>query len=103
MADSWMDKLKSAAGKVADGAKDLAASTKLKMDISGLQGKIKDAKQEFGVNIYAMLEQGKTIDDITGAFAAVQAAVREFDAQVAVKLEELKKIGDDNVSPPPAV
>jgi hypothetical protein len=91
-----MDKLKSAAGKVADGAKDLAASTKLKMDITGLQGKIKDAKQEFGVNVYAMLEQGKTIDDITAAFARVHAAVGEFEAQVAAKQEELKKISDDN-------
>jgi len=44
MADSFMDKIKNAAGKVADGAKDLAASTKLKMDISSLQGKIKEAK-----------------------------------------------------------
>jgi hypothetical protein len=96
MADGWMDKLKSAAGKVADGAKDLAASTKLKMDITGLQGKIKDAKQEFGVNVYAMLEQGKTIDDITAAFAAVQATVGEFEAQVAAKQEELKKISADN-------
>jgi hypothetical protein len=91
-----MDKLKSAAGKVADGAKDLAASTKLKMDIAGLQGKIKDAKQEFGVNVYAMLEQGKTIDDITAAFATVQAAVGEFEAQVTAKQEELKKISADN-------
>ncbi|MFA4931704.1 MAG: hypothetical protein WC625_02140 [Caldisericia bacterium] len=96
MADGWMDKLKSAAGKVADGAKDLAASTKLKMDITGLQGKIKDAKQEFGVNVYAMLEQGKTIDDITAAFTTVQAAVSEFEAQVAAKQEELKKISADN-------
>jgi predicted nucleic acid-binding Zn-ribbon protein len=96
MSESFMDKLKNAANKVADGAKDLAGSTKLKMDISGLQGKVKDAKQEFGVNIYAMLEQGKTLDDITGAFAAVQAAVNEFNAQIAAKQEELKKIGDDN-------
>lgn len=96
MADGWMDKLKSAAGKVADGAKDLAASTKLKMDITGLQGKIKDAKQEFGVNVYAMLEQRKTIDDITAAFATVHAAVGEFEAQVAAKQEDLKKISDDN-------
>jgi hypothetical protein len=96
MADGWMDKLKNAAGKVADGAKDLAASTKLKMDIAGLQGKIKDAKQGFGVNVYAMLEQGNTIDNITGAFATVQAAVVEFEAQIAAKQEELKKIGDDN-------
>jgi hypothetical protein len=96
MADSFMNKLKSAAGKVADGAKDLAASTKLKMDITGLQGKIKDAKQEFGVNVYAMLEQGKTIDDITAAFTTVKAAVGEFEAQVAAKQEELKKISDDN-------
>ncbi len=96
MADSWMDKLKSAAGKVADGAKDLAASTKLKMDITGLQGKIKDAKQEFGMNVYAMLEQGKTIDDITAAFATVQTAVKDFEAQITAKQEELKKIGDNN-------
>jgi len=96
MADSWMDKLKSAAGKVADGAKDLAASTKLKMDITGLQGKIKDAKQEFGMNVYAMLEQGKTIDDITAAFTTVQAAVGEFQTQIAAKQEELKKISSDN-------
>src|SRR5450756_3117888 len=68
MPESFMDKLKRAAGNVADGAKDLAASTKLKMDIASLQGKIKDAKQELGVNVYAMLEQGNTIDNITGAF-----------------------------------
>jgi phage head maturation protease len=96
MADSFMNKLKNAAGKVADGAKDLAATTKLKMDITGLQGKIKDAKQEFGVNVYAMLEQGKTIDDITAAFTTVKAAVSEFEAQVAAKQEELKKISGDN-------
>lgn len=96
MPDSFMDRLKSAAGKVADGAKDLAASTRLKMDISGLQSKIKDAKQEFGVNVYAMLEQGKTIDDISGAFSAVQAAIVEFDAQIVTKQEELKKIGGDS-------
>jgi uncharacterized lipoprotein YmbA len=96
MADSFMSKLKNAAGKVADGAKDLAASTKLKMDITGLQGKIKDAKQEFGVNAYAMLEQGKTIDDITAAFATVKTAVDELEAQVAAKQEELKKISADN-------
>lgn len=96
MTDSWMDKVKSAAGKVADGAKDLAASTKLKLDIAGLQGKIKDAKQEMGVNVYAMLEQGNTIDNITGAFTTVQAAVIEFEAQIAAKQKELKKIGDDN-------
>jgi uncharacterized lipoprotein YmbA len=96
MADSFMNKLKNAAGKVADGAKDLAASTKLKMDITGLQGKIKDAKQEFGVNAYAMLEQGKTIDDITAAFATVKTAVDGLEAQVAAKQEELKKISDDN-------
>jgi seryl-tRNA synthetase len=96
MADSFMSKLKNAAGKVADGAKDLAASTKLKMDITGLQGKIKDAKQEFGVNAYAMLEQGKTIDDITAAFATVKTAVDELEAQVVAKQEELKKISADN-------
>lgn len=96
MADSWMDKLKSAAGKVADGAKDLAASTKLKMDVSGLQGKIKDAKQEFGLNVYAMLEQSKTADEITAAFTTVKAVVSEFEAQIAAKQEELKKISDDN-------
>ena len=96
MPDSFMDKLKRAAGNVADGAKDLAASTKLKMDIAGLQGKIKDAKQELGVNVYAMLEQGNTIDNITGAFITVQAAVVEFEAQIAAKQAELKKIGDDS-------
>jgi len=96
MADSWMDKLKSAAGKVADGAKDLAASTKLKMDISGLQGKIKDAKEEFGVNVYAMIEQGKTFEEITAAFTSVQSAVKDLESQVAAKQEELKKISDDN-------
>jgi len=96
MTDSWMDKVKNAASKVADGAKDLAASTKLKLDIAGLQGKIKDAKQEMGVNVYAMLEQGNTIDNITGAFTTVQAAVIEFEAQIAAKQKELKKIGDDN-------
>ena len=96
MPDSFMDKLKNAAGKVADGAKDLAASTKLKMDIAGLQGKIKDVKQEFGINVYSMLEQGNTIDNITGAFTTVQAAVLDFEAQIAVKQEELKKIGGDN-------
>lgn len=96
MSESFMDKLKSAAGKVADGAKDLAASTKLKMDIAGLQSKIKEAKQEFGVNVYAMLEQGKTIDDITAALVTVQAEVGGFEAQIATKQEELKKIGDDN-------
>lgn len=94
MADSFMDKLKNAAGKVADGAKDLAASTKLKMDISGLQGKIKDAKQEFGINVYAMLEQGKTLEEITSAFAAVKTAVDDFEAQIAAKQEELKKLGE---------
>jgi hypothetical protein len=91
-----MEKLKRAAGNVADGAKDLAASTKLKMDISGLQGKIKDVKQEFGINVYSMLEQGNTIDNITGAFTTVQAAVVEFEAQIAAKQEELKKVGGDN-------
>ncbi|MHB8072015.1 MAG: hypothetical protein ACYDHF_08730 [Candidatus Cryosericum sp.] len=96
MADSWMDKLKSAAGKVADGAKDLAASTKLKMDISGLQGKIKEAKEEFGVNVYAMIEQGKTFEDITAAFTSVQSAVKDFESQVIAKQEDLKKISDDN-------
>jgi len=96
MSESFMDKLKNAAGKVADGAKDLAASTKLKMDITGLQGKIKDAKQEFGVNAYAMLEQGKAIDDITAAFATVKTAVEELEAQVAAKQEELKKLSADN-------
>jgi dihydropteroate synthase len=96
MADSWMDKLKSAAGKVADGAKDLAASTKLKMDISGLQGKIKEAKEEFGVNVYAMIEQGKTFEEITAAFTSVQSAVKDLESQVAAKQEELKKISDDN-------
>lgn len=96
MSESFMDKLKNAAGKVADGAKDLAASTKLKMDIAGLQSKIKEAKQEFGVNVYAMLEQGKTIDDITAALVTVQAEVGGFEAQIATKQEELKKIGDDN-------
>lgn len=94
MADSFMDKLKNAAGKVADGAKDLAASTKLKMDISGLQGKIKDAKQEFGVNVYAMLEEGKTLEEITSAFATVKTAVNDFEAQIAAKQEELKKLGE---------
>lgn len=96
MADSWMDKLKSAAGKVADGAKDLAASTKLKMDISGLQGKIKEAKEEFGANVYAMIEQGKTFEDITAAFTSVQSAVKDLESQVAAKQDELKKISDDN-------
>ncbi|MHB8106708.1 MAG: hypothetical protein ACYDH4_04670 [Candidatus Cryosericum sp.] len=96
MPDSFMDKLKRAAGNVADGAKDLAASTKLKMDISGLQGKIKDAKQEFGVNVYSMLEQGNTMDNITAAFTAVQTAVTDFEAQIAAKQEELKKVGDSN-------
>ncbi len=95
MADSFMDKLKNAAGKVADGAKDLAASTKLKMDISGLQGKIKDAKEEFGINVYAMLEQGKTLEDITSAFTTVKAAVDDFEAQIAAKQEELKKLGEN--------
>jgi hypothetical protein len=96
MSESFMDKLKNAAGKVADGAKDLAASTKLKMDISGLEGKVKDAKQEFGVNAYAMLEQGKTFEEITTAFMAVKATADELLAQVAAKQEELKKISDDN-------
>lgn len=96
MADSFMDKLKNAAGKVADGAKDLAAGTKLKMDISGLQGKVKDAKEEFGINVYAMLEQGKTIDDITAAFGTVKATVDDLGAQIAAKQEELKKLGENN-------
>ncbi len=96
MADSWMDKLKSAAGKVADGAKDLAASTKLKMEISGLQGKIKEAKEEFGVNVYAMLEQSKSFEEITAAFTSVQSAVKDLESQVAAKQDELKKISDDN-------
>jgi dihydropteroate synthase len=96
MADSWMDKLKSAAGKVADGAKDLAASTKLKMDISGLQAKVKAAKEEYGVNVYAMIEQGKSFEDITAAFTSVQSAVKDLEFQVVMKQEELKKIGEDN-------
>jgi len=49
-----------------------------------------------GVNVYAMLEQGNTIDNITGAFVTVQAAVVEFEAQIAAKQAELKKIGGDN-------
>ena len=95
MADSFMDKLKNAAGNVADGAKDLAASTKLKVDISSLQGKIKEAKEEFGVNVYAMLEQRKTMDDITAAFAAVQSIVKGLEEQLAAKQEELKKVAED--------
>ncbi len=95
MADSFMDKLKNAAGKVADGAKDLASGTKLKMDISGLQGKIKEAKEEFGVNVYAMLEQGKTLDEITAAFTTVKTTVDDLEAQITAKQEELKKLGED--------
>ncbi|MCE5193657.1 hypothetical protein LLF88_06970, partial [bacterium] len=95
MADSFMDKVKNAAGKVADGAKDLAASTKLKMDISSLQGKIKEAKEEFGVNVYAMLEQGKTLDEITAAFTTVKTTVDDLEAQLTAKQEELKKLGED--------
>ena len=94
MAESFMDKLKNAASKVADGAKDLAASTKLKMDISGLQGKIKGAKEEFGVSVFAMLEEAKPFDEITAAFATVQAAVKDLEAQVAAKQEELKKLSE---------
>ncbi|MDO9099500.1 MAG: hypothetical protein Q7V53_01980 [Caldisericota bacterium] len=95
MAESFMDKLKNAANKVADGAKDLAASTKLKMDISGLQGKVKGAKEEFGINVFAMLEEAKSFDEITAAFATVQTAVKDFEAQVAAKQEELKKLSDN--------
>lgn len=95
MAESFMDKLKNAANKVADGAKDLAASTKLKMDISGLQGKVKGAKEEFGINVFAMLEEAKSFDEITAAFATVQTAVKDLEAQVAAKQEELKKLSDN--------
>jgi len=91
MADSFMDKIKNAAGKVADGAKDLAASTKLKMDISSLQGKIKEAKEEFGVNVYAMLEQSKTLDEITAAFTTVKTTVDDLEAQLTAKQEELER------------
>ncbi len=95
MAESFMDKLKNAANKVADGAKDLAASTKLKMDISGLQGKVKGAKEEFGISVFAMLEEAKSFDEITAAFATVQTAVKDLEAQVAAKQEELKKLSDN--------
>ncbi len=96
MADNWMDKLKSAANKVADGAKDLASSTKIKMDISGLQGKVKDAKEEFGINVYAMMEQGKTAEEITAVFTGVQTTVNDLLSQITAKQEELKKITEEN-------
>lgn len=96
MVDNWMDKVKSVASKAVDGAKDLAASTKIKVEISGLQGKIKDAKQEFGLNVYSMLEQGKALEEITAAFSSVQSAIKDFEAQIAAKQEDLKKISEDN-------
>ncbi len=96
MADSWMDKIKNAANKVADGAKDLASSTKIKMDIATLQGKVKSAKEEFGVNVYAMMEQGKTAEEIATVFTGVQTTVNDLLSQISAKQEELKKISEES-------
>jgi len=47
------------------------------------------------VNVYAMLEQSKTLDEITAAFTTVKTTVDDLEAQLTAKQEELKKLGED--------
>lgn len=91
--DKFKQTAKDAGEKIAKETKELAQTTKIKMEISGLEGKIKSAIQELGKIVYDLNAQGKSSEDIIAAIKEVDEKVKALEAEIATKKEELSKVG----------
>ncbi len=93
--DKFKQTAKDAGEKIAKGTKDLAQSAKLKLDISGLEGKKRSTIENLGKTVYDLFSQGKTSDDILNAIKEADEKIKIIDSEIAVKKEELANVGDD--------
>ncbi len=83
------EEMKEAAGRAAEGAGEMAAVARLKLEIRNLNGKMEEALEAIGAKIYDLHESGLTLP------AEVQVLCREADelaGQISAKEAEIARV-----------
>ena len=85
---SFMDKLKTGLDKAQHEINDFTETTKLKMDVSKLQGHKKELFTKIGQEVYELHTKGQTTPS-----AANCQAIDDLEKQIAEKNAAIAKIG----------
>lgn len=92
---SFMDKLKSGFDKAQHEINDFAETTKLKMDVSKLQGQKKDLFTKIGEEVYGLHAKGQATPS-----EAMCKQIDDLEKQIAEKNEAIAKVGAQAAAAP---
>lgn len=85
---SFMDKVKQGVEKARGEVSDLAATTKIRLDISNLNDRKSALFGEIGRQVYALSQQGHTVSEVDGQCREITS----LDQQIKDKSEEIARI-----------
>lgn len=85
----WMDKVKQSAAQAAVQAGEMAAISKLKMDIHGLTGKMEESFKAIGAKVYDLAETGTKFPDEVATLCKTADGLAE---QIKAKEAEIEKV-----------
>lgn len=93
MAES-IDKMKKGARKglqrALEGAKDLAATAQLKMDIGKINGRREEAITEIGRQVYAMYGEGRGVSEVKELCKEITALDKEIE-RLEAEIERVQR------------
>ena len=97
MAD-LLTSMKSASKRFVDTVQDAGAKTMLKTDIAFLERDIKSKKQEFGIEVYDIINQSKanstpdseTMKQVLESYEKYQSQINEFESKVNSEKDEME-------------
>ncbi len=96
---SFMDKVKQAAGGVADATKKGAATAQTKAKIHGLRGKADEAAQKLGYLVHRERTGGEAVDADAGELVNADLRARVADRRAAGEPEEGGEDSADDETP----
>ncbi len=85
----WMDKVKQTAAQAAVQAGDMAAISKLKMEIHGLTGKMEESFKAIGAKVYDLAETGTKFPDEVATLCKTADGLAE---QIKTKEAEIERV-----------
>jgi hypothetical protein len=85
---TFMDKVKQGVEKAKGEVSDLAATTKIRHDISNLNDRKAALFSEIGRQVYALSQQGHTVSEVEGQCHEITA----LDQQIKEKSDEIARI-----------
>ncbi len=87
---SLMDRFKKGVEKAREEAGDLAQTTKLKMEISKLNGRRGQLLTEIGGKVYVLYGQGQTVPEVEGLCQEVRK-IEDQVKQMEAEIERVKR------------